>query len=123
MPAGTIASLTRSFHEATHALFDGRGRLIVIEGILAAYRAILETGKLGPPHPAPHYARHLEWLAQQDMAPSRAFWQDAFQGISEANPLPLQSRWKHKPLGRDSHGVVRLALSANLSRKIERLQN
>lgn len=67
-----------------HIILDGWSSAILMEELLALYRAG-GTDSLAAPAPP---ERYCEWLERQDLAQSRAWWASLLEGYEEASPLP-----------------------------------
>jgi amino acid adenylation domain-containing protein len=80
-----------TFH---HALVDGRSLRVVVGELFTIYDAIRrgEALELEPVRP---YRDYIEWLGQQNVARSRAFWEGLLEGFEVPTPLPLD-----RPLGK-----------------------
>ncbi|MEZ5275407.1 MAG: amino acid adenylation domain-containing protein [Opitutaceae bacterium] len=92
-----------------HALFDGRGRLILLREFQEIYRALLEDREAALT-PAPRYTDYLAWVAGNDFQTSLSFWRKVGAG---AEPTPLDLTPSQLP---DSGQEDRRRLSLTLER-------
>ncbi len=74
-----------SFH---HLLLDGWCLPLVLDDLLASYRALRLKQPLDRPSPRP-YRDYLAWLQARDPAPDRAYWRDYLRGFDSPTPLGL----------------------------------
>lgn len=69
-----------------HALFDGRGRLILIREFLKVYQSFSDDRQLQLPRAA-RYVEYLRWIQTRKWRSSRKYWKQELKGIGEATPL------------------------------------
>jgi amino acid adenylation domain-containing protein/non-ribosomal peptide synthase protein (TIGR01720 family) len=83
---GRVGYLLWTYH---HLILDGWSMALVLDEVLARYRAL--TG--GPPferRPPRPFRDYVAWLERQDLAAAEAYWRRALQGIEEVTPLPAR---------------------------------
>ena len=67
---------------AHHVLLDGRSILIVWRELFAIYDSLASGSEAQLPD-APDFGDHLDWLEEQDLAPSADYWRRQWQGITQ----------------------------------------
>jgi amino acid adenylation domain-containing protein len=112
--AGEGSELFWTFH---HILLDGRSFATVLLEVFAVYEADRrgETASLPPP-PRPYFD-YIEWLAQQDIGPSLAYFKTLLHGKTAPTPLPL-SEPAARPLPRSGARTVSTYLSPATAREL-----
>jgi hypothetical protein len=71
-----------------HSVYDGRGRVLVLQEVFALYEAFSrgEDVQVAPPRP---YREYIEWLRTLDEASAKAYWQKTLAGFRGPNALPI----------------------------------
>jgi hypothetical protein len=95
-----------------HLLMDGWCNALLIQEVLACYRAQCQgqTLTLQPPRP---YRDYILWLQQQDQQAAQAYWQETLTGFTAATPLGIDRlRLVSTP---SEHPEQWLTLSQNLT--------
>lgn len=88
-----------------HALFDGRGRLILLREFRTIYQALIR-GDIAELDPAPRYSEYLSWYRQHHFCESDAFWQRLGKGTEPMPPLAEeQSPSTATPAARARHSI------------------
>jgi len=77
-----------------HILFDGWSLPVLLDELLALYKAARDGVSAKLPAVAP-FRNYVEWLAQQDPTEWRDFFSEALRGFSCATSLPLP--FEHDP--------------------------
>jgi hypothetical protein len=73
-----------------HLLLDGWCRPIIMEEVLAAYRAGMR-GETHQPTPRPPFRDYIAWLRQRDPGRAEAFWRQRLDGFRVPGPLMLDA--------------------------------
>ncbi|GAA2614013.1 amino acid adenylation domain-containing protein [Streptomyces axinellae] len=77
----------RVLMEAHHLVIDGWSSAILVDDVLALYRAIRDDAPARRPARRP-FRDHLAWLAARDRAPDQEFWTRYLAGFTRPTPLP-----------------------------------
>ena len=71
-----------------HALFDGRGRLILLEEFKKIYEGLTESSSQDLVAPS-RYTDYMEWYAGADFTTSDEFWRNQLADVNPSAPLSL----------------------------------
>jgi len=85
---GDTHQLVWSFH---HILLDGWSTALVLDEVMAEYRAQAQGQSFDPPTRAP-YRDYIAWRQGQDLSSAEAFWHHELAGFDTPTPLPLAGR-------------------------------
>ncbi|MFD7646086.1 amino acid adenylation domain-containing protein [Streptomyces albidoflavus] len=77
----------RVLMEAHHLVIDGWSSAILVDDVLALYRAIRDDAPLRRPARRP-FRDYLAWLADRDGTPDQEFWSRYLAGFTRPTPLP-----------------------------------
>ncbi|MGH9463236.1 MAG: non-ribosomal peptide synthetase, partial [Vicinamibacteria bacterium] len=100
-----------------HSVYDGRGRVIVLQEVFAFYEAFSrgEDLDIAPPRP---YREYIEWLRTLDQDSAKLYWQTVLGGFKAPTPLTVAHELRAgdvTEIHRGSHeGRLNAALTAAL---------
>jgi amino acid adenylation domain-containing protein/non-ribosomal peptide synthase protein (TIGR01720 family) len=102
----------RVLMEAHHLVIDGWSSAILVDDVLALYRAIRGDAPLQRPARRP-FRDYLAWLAGQDRASDRDFWTRYLAGFTRPTPLP-----PGRDTGRTGHELHDVGLPEGLGERL-----
>jgi amino acid adenylation domain-containing protein/thioester reductase-like protein len=73
---------------AHHLILDGWSTALVLQEVLATYKALCGGEELPLPRSRP-YGDYIAWLQQQDLSQAQAFWQKVLKGFHAPTPLRI----------------------------------
>lgn len=110
----TVAELVWTSH---HSLFDGRGRLSLIEEFLEVYSALVKGKKYYLQKPKP-YSEFLRWYQDQDWKASQVFWKKHLKELEASTPLSFGLDTAPRKSRKPAHLNKRIKFEAQLSDKL-----
>ena len=101
-----------------HLLLDGWSAVVVVNDLLAAYRAIRsnQPDTLGPVTST--YRDYLAWLKRRDGSATEAFWRRTLRGMTDVSPLRLELRDRAAGDGASGYAAVSTELDTATSRTL-----
>lgn len=112
--SNTVSELIWTSH---HSLFDGRGRLSLMEDFLQVYDALSKGNKYSLQKPKP-YSEFLRWYKNQDWNASRAFWKKHLKELEEPTPLWFGLDTGPSKSSKRTHLNKRIKFDAQLSNNL-----
>lgn len=104
-----------SFH---HILFEGWSAALILQEVLACYRARLAGAGDPTLPPPPSFSRYIGWLQEQATAPAEAFWRTRLAGFGAPTPLPHVARTRSSVHQVQRHAGRALELSEEETRAL-----
>ncbi|MDK0524160.1 non-ribosomal peptide synthetase [Streptomyces sp. ML-6] len=104
----------RVLMEAHHLVIDGWSSAILVDDVLALYRAIRDDAPMHRPARRP-FRDYLAWLAGRDSTPDHEFWTRYLAGFTEPTPLP-PGREPGRPGG---HQLYEVGLPEGLGERLD----
>ena len=75
----------------SHLVLDGWSVPLVLQDVMAHYRALRHGSEVSAPPPRP-YRHYVAWLRRQDRAAAEAFWRRSLAGFRTPTELGLEER-------------------------------
>ena len=106
-----------SFH---HILIDGWSMGLVLNEVMALYRATSEGRDPALPRPRP-YRAYIDWLSRQDLAAAESYWRKSLAGFTEPSSLRLSRADIASGIASNSNAEQKLELPATTTNALQML--